>query len=138
MTLLKEIDLQNKIETLFIPFEGSACILLEAYDKVIDYVFNNQPTYKISITDQVFIILSYSDFGVYSKVNHDATVLYRTYTNIYQNSTIYGDALIVGNDSQSVSQEIIDSILELDLELIFLEDSDSEIIDSLSESSKNL
>ena len=113
MTLLKQVDLENKIETLFIPYEGRAYILLETYDKVIDYVFNNQPTYKISITDQVFIILSYSDFGVYSKVNHDATVLYRTYTNIYQNSTIYGDALIVGNDSQSVSQEIIDSILNI-------------------------
>jgi hypothetical protein len=113
LTLLKEIDLENKIETLFIPYEGSACILLEAYDKVIDYVFDNQPTYKIKITDQVFIMLSYSDFGVYSKVNHDATVLYRTYTNIYQNSTIYGNALIVGQDAQSVSQEVIDSILNI-------------------------
>ena len=113
MTLLKELDLENKIETLFVPYEGTACIILEAYDKVIDYVFENQSTYKIKITDQVFIILSYNDFGVYTKVNHDATVLYRTYTNIYQNSTIYGDALIVGNDSQSVSQEIIDSILNI-------------------------
>jgi hypothetical protein len=59
------------------------------------------------------MILSYNDFGVYSKVNHDATVLYRTYTNIYQNSTIYGDALIVGDDSQSVSQQVIDSILNI-------------------------
>jgi hypothetical protein len=113
LTLLKELDLENKIETLFVPYEGTACIILEAYDKVIDYVFENQSTYKIKITDQVFIILSYNDFGVYTKVNHDATVLYRTYTNIYQNSTIYGDALIVGNDSQSVSQEIIDSILNI-------------------------
>lgn len=113
MTLLKELDLENKIETLFVPYEGTACIILEAYDKVIDYVFENQSTYKIRITDQVFMILSYNDFGVYAKVNHDATVLYRTYTNIYQNSTIYGDALIVGNDSQSVSQEIIDSILNI-------------------------
>ena len=113
MTLLKEIDLQNKIETLFIPFEGSACILLEAYDKVIDYVFQNQSTYKIKITDQVYMILSYSDFGAYSKVNHDATVLYRTYANTYHNSTIYGDALIVGDDSKSVSQEVIDSILNI-------------------------
>jgi len=113
LTLLKELDLENKIETLFVPYEGTACIILEAYDKVIDYVFENQSTYKIRITDQVFMILSYNDFGVYAKVNHDATVLYRTYTNIYQNSTIYGDALIVGNDSQSVSQEIIDSILNI-------------------------
>ena len=113
MTLLKQVDLENKIETLFIPHEGRACILLETYDKVIDYVFNNQPTYKISITDQLFVILSYSDFGLYSKVNHDATVLYRTYTNIYQNSTVYGDALIVGQDSQSVSQEMIDSMLNI-------------------------
>ena len=113
MTLLKQVDLENKIETLFIPHEGRACILLETYDKVIDYVFNNQPTYKISITDQLFVILSYSDFGLYSKVNHDATVLYRTYTNIYQNSTVYGDALIVSQDSQSVSQEIIDSMLNI-------------------------
>lgn len=113
MTLLKEFDLENKIETLFIPYQGSACIILEAYDKVIDYVFENQSTYKIKITDQVFMILSYNHFGVYSKINHDATVLYRTYTNIYQNSTVYGDALIVGNDSQSVSQEIIDSILNI-------------------------
>jgi len=113
LTLLKQVDLENKIETLFIPHEGRACILLETYDKVIDYVFNNQPTYKISITDQLFVILSYSDFGLYSKVNHDATVLYRTYTNIYQNSTVYGDALIVGQDSQSVSQEMIDSMLNI-------------------------
>ncbi len=113
MTLLKELDLENKIETLYIPYQGSACIILEAYDKVIDYIFQNQPTYKIKITDQVFIILSYSNFGIYPKVNHDATVLYRTYTNIYQDSTIYGDALVVGEDSQSVSQEIIDSILNI-------------------------
>lgn len=113
MTLLKQIDLENKIETLFVPYQGRACILLEEYDKVIDYVFDNQSTYKIKITDQVHMILSYNDFGVYPKVNHDATVLYRTYTNIYQNSTIYGDALIVGDDSQSVSQQVIDSILNI-------------------------
>ncbi|MEY4332681.1 MAG: hypothetical protein RLZZ196_1419 [Bacteroidota bacterium] len=113
MTLIKENDLENKVETLFIPYEGRAAILLETYDKVIDYVFQNEPTYKIKITDDVYMMLSYADFGIYSRVNHDATVLYRTYTNIYQNSTIYGHALVVGADSQSVSQQMIDSILNI-------------------------
>ena len=113
MILLKDLSLENKIESLFIPFEGEPLILLETYQKVIGYVFEDQLTYSIKIHEDAYMMLSYADFGVYSKVNHDATVLYRTYTNIYQNSTVYGHALIVGKDSQSAPQEIIDSILNI-------------------------
>lgn len=113
MNILKEPDLQNKIESLFIPYEGQSSLLLESYDKVIQYIFEDHPTYKIKINNDNYMILSYADFGIYSMTNHNATTLFRTYTNIYQDSTIYGHALVVGKDQQSVSQQMVDSILNI-------------------------
>ena len=103
----------NRIDAIFIPYDGPPSILVDTYFKIKSYVFESQSTYSVKITDDFYFILSFDDFSIIKKENVNASELYRVYTNTYQNSTVYGNALIVGTNYNSVPQSVIDSVLNI-------------------------
>lgn len=96
------------IQALYISYQAEEhpSILIDDYDSLLNYTFGNTNVYTINLKN-CNMVLSYYDYSIESKINTVATFLYRTYSNDYQYSTLYGNCLLFDINNKDISNELI-------------------------------
>lgn len=96
------------IEAFYIPYqiEEHPSIIKDEYNNLLNYSFGNTNVYTIKLKN-CSMVLSYLDYSIESRINSIATFLYRTYSNDYQYSTLYGNCLIIDIKDESISNELV-------------------------------
>jgi hypothetical protein len=99
------------IQSLYISYNHNEypTIVTDSYDSLLNYSFGTTNVYTIKLNN-FNMVLSYLDYSVESKVNKPATFLYRTYSNDYEYSTLYGNCLIFDSQNNNISSELIRNI----------------------------
>jgi hypothetical protein len=102
------------IKSLYIPYQQdcSPAILFDTFDNLLNYSFSNTNVYTLNLKN-FNMILSYLDFSIEDKINKAATVLFRTYSNDFQSSTLYGNCLVFDSSNQDFPVHLVDSIYSI-------------------------
>lgn len=103
----------NLVNALYIPYNSIPFIISETSEKIISYVFENDPIDSIFLSSDLEMHMSSEIFGFYQLTNSYATKLYRAYTNVYTDPLVYGPVLVTGKNKTSISPQVVEYITNI-------------------------